>query len=219
MMKRLIEQYQDSPNILAMFESLIHDKYTSLNEITDFMYQRLHIDSMFGVQLDEIGKIVGQPRPKSFEGELGGFRFLEITNNELEGFSGINRPDIGGFWGGLKSSPFMNDENYRTLIKAAIFRNNSGCTIPELKRYAELVLNSKVNIINGYTYIDVVFSTPLSVSAKMLIKDTFKPAAGIRVRLKGFALGERPFGFAGANNSGFGGINEPQDGSGFIRLF
>ena len=113
----------------------------------------------------------------------------------------------------------MNDTNYRLLLKATIFRNNSGCTIPELKRYAELVLKTKVNIINGHTYIDVVFSTPLSISAKMLIEDTFKPAAGIRVRLRGFALGERPFGFVGADNSGFGGINEPQDGSGFIRLF
>lgn len=218
-MNRLIEQYQDSPNVLALFESLIHDKYVSLNEITDFLYKRLDIDSMFGIHLDEIGKIVGQPRPKSFEGELGGFRFLETTNNELEGFSGINRHDIGGYWTGLDTNPFMNDSNYRLLLKATIFRNNSGCTIPELKRYAELVLNSKVNIINGHTYIDVVFSTPLSISAKMLIEDTFKPAAGIRVRFRGFALGERPFGFAGADNSGFGGIGQSQDGSGFIRLF
>lgn len=218
-MDRLIEQYQDSPNVLALFESLIHDKYASLNEITDFLYKRLDIDSMFGIHLDEIGKIVGQPRPKSFEGELGGFRFLEVNNNELEGFSGINRPDIGGYWAGLESSPFMNDANYRILLKATIFRNNSGCTIPELKRYAELVLKTKVNIINSHTYIDVVFSIPLSISAKMLIEDTFKPAAGIRVRFRGFALGERPFGFVGADNSGFGGISEPQDGSGFIRLF
>lgn len=218
-MERLIEQYQDSPNILAMFESLIHDKYASLNEITDFMYKRLDIDSMSGVNLDEIGKIVGQPRPRAFEGELGGFRFLELVNNSDEGFSGIGRPDIGGYWVGLESSPFMNDDNYRILLKATIFRNNSGCTIPELKRYAELVLKTKVNIINGHTYIDVVFSTPLSVSAKMLIEETFKPAAGIRVRLRGFALGLRPFGFAGANNSGFGQVGVPQDGSGFIRLF
>src|SRR5574344_1325778 len=123
MMKRLIEQYQDSPNVLALFESLIHDKYVSLNEITDFMYRRLHIDSMFGTHLDEIGKIVGQPRPQAFEGETGGFRFLEAVNNELEGFSGINRPDIGGYWVGLESSPLMNDDNYRLLLKAAIFRN------------------------------------------------------------------------------------------------
>ena len=218
-MNRLIEQYQDSPNVLALFESLIHDKYVSLNEITDFLYKRLDIDSMFGIHLDEIGKIVGQPRPKSFEGELGGFRFLEISNNSDEGFSGIGRPDVGGFWTGIETSPLMNDTNYRLLLKATIFRNNSGCTIPELKKYAKLVLNSKVNIINGHTYIDVVFSTPLSISAKMLIEDTFKPAAGIRVRFKGFALGERAFGFVGADNSGFGGINEPQDGSGFIRLF
>lgn len=218
-MDRLIEQYQDSPNILALFESLIHDKYTSLNEITDFLYKRLDIDSMFGIHLDEIGKIVGQPRPKSFEGETGGFRFLETTNNELEGFSSISRPDIGGAWTGLDTNPLMNDTNYRLLLKATIFRNNSGCTIPELKRYSELVLNSKVNIINGHTFVDVVFSTPLSISAKMLIEDTFKPAAGIKVRLRGFSIGERPFGFVGADNSGFGGINEPQDGSGFIRLF
>ena len=44
-MDRLIEQYQDSPNVLALFESLIHDKYISLNEITDFLYKRLDIPS------------------------------------------------------------------------------------------------------------------------------------------------------------------------------
>lgn len=218
-MDRLIEQYQDSPNVLALFESLIHDKYVSLNEIIDFLYKRLDIDSMFGIHLDEIGKIVGQPRPKSFEGELGGFRFLEITNNELEGFSGINRPDIGGYWTGLDTNPLMNDVNYRLLLKAAIFRNNSGCTIPELKRYAQLVLNMDVNIQNYHTYIEVTFSHPLSIYAKILIEETFKPAAGIRVKLKAFGMGERPFGFVGANNCGFGGVGLPQDGSGFVRLF
>jgi len=218
-MDRLIEQYQDSPNVLALFESLIHDKYTSLNDVTDFLYKRLDIDSMFGIHLDEIGKIVGQPRPRAFEGELGGFRFLKIDNNEDEGFSGIGRPDIGGYWLGLESSPFMNDENYRILLKATIFRNNSGCTIPDLKKYGRLVLNMDINIQNYHTYIEVTFSSPLSTYAKILIEETFKPAAGIRVRFKGFGLGDRPFGFAGANNCGFGGIDLPQDGSGFIRLF
>lgn len=218
-MERLIEQYQDSPNVLALFESLIKDKYTSLNDVTEFLYKRLDIDSMFGIHLDEIGKIVGQPRPKSFEGELGGFRFLEIANNPDVGFSGINRTDVGGFWTGIETSPLMNDGNYRLLLKAAIFRNNSGCTIPELKRYAQLVLNMDVNIQNYHTYIEVTFSHPLSIYAKILIEETFKPAAGIRVKLKAFGMGERPFGFVGANNCGFGGVGLPQDGSGFVRLF
>ncbi len=59
---RLLYQYKDKPNI----ESLIKDLFTTqIQELEDAiipLYTRLSIDDSIGVQLDEIGEIVGQER-------------------------------------------------------------------------------------------------------------------------------------------------------------
>jgi hypothetical protein len=218
-MDRLIDQYQSSPVLKSFLEATIFDKYPALNEVLSDLKNRLNIDLMFGIHLDEIGKIVGQPRPPNFEGVETAFAFLISTNDPSKGFSEVGREDVGGEFRGLEDNPLMNDIQYRRLLKAIIFKNNTSCTVPDLKKFGEMVLGSKIQIFSGVGYIDVVFETPLSISAKMLIKEVFSPAAGIRVRYKSFALGSRPFGFVGSNNSGFGGIGEPQDGSGFVRTF
>jgi hypothetical protein len=62
--QRLISQYQNSVNLIALFEALIDNPMIAvLNGITP-LYDLYDIDAMAGVQLDGIGKIIVQPRPK-----------------------------------------------------------------------------------------------------------------------------------------------------------
>ena len=222
---RLINQYADSPKLKALIDALVDTPAAEVKAAMGSLYRRLNIDLMSGVQLDRIGYIVGQERPDSFSPIFVGsdpdtaFTFLDGSNDPDKGFSGVERKDVGGQFVGLEPEQQMLDPAYRTLLKAAIYRNTAGATIPEIEEYSKLVLGVAANVINGLTFIDVQFQRPLSTQERAIIEATLKPAAGIRIRFLSFSRGERPFGFAGGDNSGFGGVGVEQDGSGFVRLF
>ena len=224
--KRLINQYADSPNLKALIDALVDMPAGDVRAALESLYRRLNIDLMSGVQLDRIGYIVGQKRPDSFSPIFVGsdpetaFTFLDGANDTGKGFSAIGRDDIGGQFVGLEPNQQMLDPAYRILLKAAIYRNVSGATIPEIEEYSQLVLGVAANVLNGFTYIDVQFQKPLSAQERAIIEATLKPAAGIRIRYLSFGRGENAFGFAGRDgNSGFGGVGAEQDGDGFVRLF
>lgn len=223
--KRLINQYASSPDLKALIDALVDIPAADIRAALESLYRRLNIDLMSGIQLDRIGYIVGQERPDSFIPILIGdeetaFTFLDGDNDASKGFSGIGRDDVGGRFIGFDPNQEMPDHDYRILLKAAIYRNVSDATIPEIEKYSQLVLGSSANILNGFTFIDVQFQKPLSAQERAIIESTLKPAAGIRIRNLSFARGENPFGFAGREgNTGFGGVGINQEGDGFVRLF
>ena len=59
---RLIEQYKNKPNITAIIKAYITEQIQDLEDSGCELYDRLNIDLMDGVQLDNIGIIVGQDR-------------------------------------------------------------------------------------------------------------------------------------------------------------
>lgn len=91
----------------------------------------LDIDNQFGVNLDKIGAIVGQPRrllgaaPRSFFG----FRITEPGDfGRPRGYGDRGQPTWGGaMWSRgrpLTGSALMQDSDYKFAIKARILKNN-----------------------------------------------------------------------------------------------
>lgn len=87
-LNRRLEQYIGKPNIEAVLE--IHaEGYQELEEVfNDLMLKRLNIDEAEGEQLDQIGKVIGQPR-MSFDDDF--YRILlyarigiNVSNGEPE---------------------------------------------------------------------------------------------------------------------------------------
>lgn len=320
---RILEQYRDSPNLLALLRALIDDPNNELRAAFEALLTRLDIDASEGIQLDLIGSIIGRPRPTvldpllvqgegffefrdrldpnepdlGFDSLIGVgnntfafvgfddvdedvFTFIGLDNNDdpeasddrkafgeigqgdgglLRSVDGIALPSdklpdasdiqkgfgalteaIGGqfrttegivmpepvqrnFEGapfkGEEELPALPDPDYRELLKAAIFLNTSGASVPELEFYGRFVLGTTLTIVNGFTAIDLEVSRRISVQERAIIDATLLPAAGIKIRETKIAKGEDAFSMVGsANGVGFGAVGEEQIGAGFARI-
>jgi hypothetical protein len=130
----------------------------------------------------------------------------------------------GGPFASVADIPKMLDADYRKLLRATIYLNTSGASVPEIEFYGQFVLGIKVSVNNNFTLIDLVFTRPLTLQEKAIIEATLLPAAGIAIGA--FVVETDPdsdipdgFGFAGLDTlTGFGTAGEPQTGSGFARL-
>ena len=131
----------------------------------------------------------------------------------------VQRNSEGAPFRGIEELPAMSDPDYRELLRAAIFANTSGASVPELEFYGQFVLGVTVTVVNGFTEIDLEFPRRLTTQERAIIDETLLPAAGIRIRAIKVAFGEGAFGFAGnPANTGFGAIGEDQIGAGFARV-
>lgn len=124
----------------------------ALSVARDLMQKR-DIDSATGDQLDIIGDIVGQPRILintdlypffGFQGELAAKSFGTYYNNQ-----------IGGYWysygGKIGGDVYLNDEQYRLIIKAKIIKNNAKGTNEDYIRFGSFVFNTKINFENDHS--------------------------------------------------------------------
>lgn len=176
--RRLMNQYQDSPRLSALLESLIDEPSAEIRAAFESLYTRLSIDESRGVQLDRIGYIVGQARPGSLTASP--FEFIDADPNDPDkGFGSTGAPGSGGAFAGVNQTFQMTDADYRILLRAAIYRNSAGATIPDLERYAQLVVDADVVIVPSVGRIDVGFTRTLSTQERQIIEETMRPAAGI----------------------------------------
>lgn len=224
-LNRLLDQYRESPRLAALLQALLDAPKARVRAALESLYGRLDIDTAQGWQLDLIGTIVGQTRPDSFELALTDvatpFEFYDGSTNDFsKGFSGLDGPRNGGQFVGIEAAQGMRDEDYRLILKAAIYRNNNGASIPNLETYTALILGEPATVADGDGYVDVLFPRRLGPVERELILQTLTPAAGVRIGTLTFVTAADGFGFAGAaGNTGFGGIGVARVGSGFAGVF
>lgn len=90
-------------------------------------------------QLTIIGDIVGQQRFKIPTGTAGYFGFSDLPDFGFVGFHDID----GGEWLPEDGSEYtdLTEDQYRQLIRAKIFKNQSKFSLPEMEILAQLVIN------------------------------------------------------------------------------
>jgi hypothetical protein len=211
---RLLEQYRGSPLLIAMIKALVDHPIEKIRLALESLYGRLAIDTSEGVQLDRIGDIVGARRPVAL--------VQTVYYTDEDGSLIEDEGQAGTYWasdavtpdGGFPFVP-MSDEDYRLFLRAIIFQNVSGASVPELERYSQLLLGVPASVLDGFTTVDLQFPIPLNAAQQAIIMQTFKAAAGIRGRYFTMAGGPNGFGFDGGPNTGFDDTN----GAGFVRMF
>ncbi len=137
--------YFNQPNFqiyLAVISAEIDEIYKVIYELR---YLRL-INTATGINLDNIGQIIGEPRTYSADLDIGYFTF---SDNPLgSGF------DDGMFWdSGIDTniSETREDNIYRKNILSKIIRNNDGSTPEEIIKIAKLLTGSnQINFIPDY---------------------------------------------------------------------
>jgi hypothetical protein len=201
--------------------------FFEFRDVLDANDPELGFDALVGVGDDTftmIGLDGGEPDEPSSTRRGFGSTTEEIGGlfKTLEGIimpEPVSRNFEGAPFRGIDPSLRMDDPDYRELLKAVIFLNTSGATVPELEFYGSFVLGVTVTIVNGFTAIDLEFAKRLTVQERAIIDATLLPAAGIRIGNVKIANGEGAFGFSGnPNNTGFGAVGEDQTGAGFARV-
>lgn len=205
---RILEQYRSSPNLIALLKSLVDLPAADLRSTLELFYLRLSIDASVGAQLDRIGDIVGARRPLALRRQPIALAFGALLVVDSEGnVYGVEDP----------TTPIepMHDEDYRLFLRAIIYQNTRGSTIPEIEEFATLLLGIPVSVLSAVGTVDLQFYEPLNDAEQKILLDTFKVAAGIQARYFTYAAGPGAFGFDGGPNTGF----DDTSGTGLVRIF
>lgn len=184
---RLLYQYQSSPRLRALILALTRE-YCSIEVVLNDLITRLDIDLSVGAQLDQIGIIVGQPRPLVYQAiDENVFVFFD---GDGAGWSGVGRADVGGRFIGLdlQGNPAtelvgaMADVDYRTLLRARIYSNRANVTVESIVEFLNFVLGAGGNsVVNTTRSISLVVRRPLSAVEEVIVRSLVPVAAGIAV--------------------------------------
>lgn len=125
---RYTQQFTNKPNFNKLIQIYLSE-FESLQENILKELTIVNIDESFGVQLDNIGAILGQPR-KLVGLETYGFFGFERDASALSFGSQVNGE--GGYFYSLKDTSSgvikLKDNLYRNLLKVKAISNNTGVT-------------------------------------------------------------------------------------------
>jgi hypothetical protein len=209
---RYTEQFKDKV-VFDKYVDLFLNEFSSLqNEFKKLMQLRT-IDEAFGEQLDIIGDIVGQPR-EIFDVILYNFGFL--TADGALSYGDLTNPITGGVFRDINdpesTTRYLNDLEYRTLIKVKIIKNTSNGSVNDVIKCAELLFNEYNVLVQsdglGYIQLDLnrVWDDPTlavfkGVSERELARKYLPIPNGVRL---GFGTLDPNNGFDAGFNNGFG---------------
>jgi hypothetical protein len=190
---RLLLQYKQAPQLLALFETLFDNPYTDLEVKADVLRTLYDIDISEGVQLDKIGEIVGRPRPDSFNDadvfQEGIFQFAgnadpnPVFDVDL-GYGDIDNPLIGGRWDrGTLDAKALNDIDYRKVLKGHIWARNSRGIITDYEQYGTIVFGSPCQVFPFVGSLLIVFPYYLNSVATQVVFESLSIVLGIRVQI------------------------------------
>jgi hypothetical protein len=205
--ERLLLQYKQAPQLLALLEALYDSPYADLGEKADALRTLYDIDLSEGIQLDKIGEIVGRPRPDSFNDadifQEGIFQFASNTDpnpvfDANLGYGDIDNPLVGGRWDrGTIEAKSLNDIDYRKVLKGHIFARNSRGIVTDYEQYGTIVFGQASQVFPFVGTVLVVFPYFLNSVALQVAQETLQIVSGIRVFVaKNQNVNRKAFGFA-----------------------
>lgn len=201
----LIWQYRAKPKAKATAQLFDNQIATSLQDAINLI-DVLNIDKAVGVNLDLVGRHIGQSRVLQNYAPIGFFGF----KNGL-GAMPFSRKGKGGgrfyrYRDPIKQSVVLNDDDYRFLIKARIIRNYQTATLNNLIAALLFIFGAGCVVTDNY---DMTVSIKIPEQYKTKFKEFAVSELDILPRGTGVKYliewGEMPvtkyFGFAGADNA------------------
>ena len=209
----LLLQYKSAPNLLALIGALIATPYASTLEDITPLRTLYGIGESQGVQLDGIGEIVGQPRPKSFnDADIyaeGIFTLGDSNQSQPEldpdtGFGDINDVNLGGRWDrGTVEGLSLGDIEYQNLLRGRVHVNRSRGTIADYEQYGTIVFGAPANVYPTVGAVFVLFPYYLNSIAIQVVLANIQMTLGIRTNIGAMTVFNRkPFTFGKRRGNG-----------------
>jgi hypothetical protein len=161
---RLLYQFKASTILDQFVQSIAGEAEEVYRASLDVLEQRTLMTAK-GVQLDVVGDLVGQPRPK-----IDGASKTWFTAD-------ANRTDNENVWcdpASLYENTLANDDEYRGFIIGKIFKNQmTSGSIPELRFFTQLIINIYDPTQVGSFSVSFMQGGPLDLY--LVVKETIKP--------------------------------------------
>ena len=143
-MVELIWQYRKKPRARATAKLLNDEVYKTFDDAIKVV-EILNIDTASGYALDLVGRHVGVSREQQ---NLILKDFFAFTQAEKE--QGFNKGEFYRLGNSLKGSFYLNDSDYRFLIKAKIIKNYQTGTLENSYKSLEFLLGAGNFIFDNY---------------------------------------------------------------------
>lgn len=143
-MVELIWQYRKKPRARATAKLLNDEVYKTFDDAIK-VAEILNIDTASGYALDLVGRHVGVSREQQ---NLILKDFFAFTQTEKK--QGFNKGEFYRLGNSLKGSFYLNDSDYRFLIKAKIIKNYQTGTLENSYKSLEFLLGAGNFIFDNY---------------------------------------------------------------------
>lgn len=217
---RYTQQFKNKPNFDSLVETWLQES-AELQDVLSGIDDIKYIDNAEGVQLDNIGEIVGQPR-LLIDADLiafFGFQGLSISRS----YGDLTDASKGGRWKGLEESSTGNielsDEEYRLFIRAKIIRNSTVATTEDVIESLKFLFQAdRVHLLEdtGPASYRAAVGKVLSQQEKNLIKYEYED--GVKRNLLVKPAGVRVDNFSEYNPEQFFGFSGVQGAAGYGTL-
>jgi hypothetical protein len=159
-------------------KAALEDRLTDAKAIEDYLYN-LSIQSADETELENIGRLVGYPRPlvpEGFADEANLFLFwsLPFEQNALIGFSEVGS-EIGGRLSTTKESStgYMNLGLYRTFLDKVAYVKRYGVTLYAVDQIARLIDDAYTIEWNEDKDIEVTFERYIGFQNLWILSQLF----------------------------------------------
>jgi len=218
-LNRLAYQFSDSETFKSFLTCFL-EQADDLEASNLQLLTERYLETAIGAQLDGIGEIVGLERPNNITNNAGAFGFF--ADATAESFTTLGDLDKGGPFISIRvSGNKIDDEAYRLLIKATIFKNVSNMTVESTLSLISFTFGGVMvryilpeNLKPEYT-----ISTEIGAFEALLI-ELLPTLIGLGP-VKYISAQEDPFVFAedtDSNGLGFGDINDSALGGHFAKI-
>lgn len=220
--ERVTEQFklENGAVIFDKYLQILIEGNVEIQEAIKQVMQMRSLESAVGVQLDNIGEIVGQPR-ELLEADLYEYFGFQGADN-AQSMGTLGNTSVGGlfynFGTPLGGNVLLDDETYRKFIRAKIFKNITSSTPEEFIRVVNYIFDLPISITSeGDAQVTMMFGRLLTPFEKALLNYVSYSAGypsrlipktvGVRINYGEFQAGDY-FGFQGAPGAkGFGEID------------
>ena len=171
-------EHAGKPNFMATV-SLLANGVGSITEVAQTLNTLFDLDTCVGAQEDALGEWVGQPRVVPNVLTLAYFGFSEVggaTDGDQQPFGELSNASIGAPFYSLGDSvgttSTLNDAQYRTILRAAIVRNQYDGSLSQIEAALLDVFECPCAIVDaGLRSIVTVVSQPQSQVMQALVSD------------------------------------------------
>jgi hypothetical protein len=141
---RLLNQFSDGPNWID-FMTAIAARLEDTDIVLSGLLLSRTLDTAEGVWLDQVGDIVGYPRPAEEVADAGIFTLKSIgdPDNAAQGFSSLSALD-GGVLTSIYGNPLStlaDDTTYRKYLKGKVFATYSGSGHADVYQFIDFVFS------------------------------------------------------------------------------